>query len=303
MDERDDSGAAPPGGAVAGLKITHHPRRYRENLYVYPVLSRRARGISIGINLNPDKVCNFDCAYCQVDRTVPPAVRDVDEDRLRDELVAILRDARSGALYDRPEFGQVPPAFREVRDLTFSGDGEPPSYPNFAGVVRDVLAIKQSEGFPDLKVVLLTNATLIDRVQVKEAMALMDRDHGEFWLKLDAGTEAYYRTVDRTTVPLRKVLANILEAARLRPVVLQSLFMKIRGAGPPDEEIAAYCGRVRDILDGGGRIGLIQVYTVARRPAEPWVEPLADDEVETIARAIRSRLEVPVETFYSGWIG
>jgi len=302
MDESEASGAAPPGGA-AGLQITRHQRLYRENLYIYPVLSRRARGISIGVNLNPDKVCNFDCAYCQVDRTVPPVVHEVDEGRLRDELAGILREAKSGALYERPEFGRVPPELRDVRDITFAGDGEPPAYPNFLGVVRDVLAIKASEGFPGLKIVLLTNATLIDRPHVKEAMALMDRDHGEFWLKLDAGTEEYYRMVDRTTIPLRKVLANILEAARLRPIVLQSLFMKVRGAVPPAGEIAAYCARVRDLLDGGGRIGLVQVYTVARRPAETWVEPLADAEVEAIAGTIRSRVDVPVETFYSGRIG
>src|SRR5206468_8048891 len=102
-----------------------------------------------------------------------------------------------------------------------AGDGEPPSYPNFRGVVADVLMIKGAAGFRDLKVILLTNATLIDRPRVQDAMRLMDADHGEFWLKLDAGTTEYYRLVDRTTFSFAKVLANILEAARVRPVVLQ----------------------------------------------------------------------------------
>ena len=296
MPETDSQGGAPP------LTVARHARVYHDNLYVYPVLARRARGISIGINLNPDKVCNFDCIYCQVDRVNPPRVREVDEARLYDELSATLRAARDGTLFARPEFREVPAPLRVVRDITFAGDGEPPSYPNFTGVVRETLRIKQAEGFPDLKVVLLTNATLIDRPGVREAMRLMDADHGEFWLKLDAGTEPYYRLVERTTIPFARVLRNILEAARVRPVVLQSLFMKIDGVGPSAAEIAAYGARVRDILDGGGRIGLIQVYTVARKPAEPNVTPLADAEVDALAADIRRLVGrgVPVEAFYSG---
>lgn len=277
-----------------------HPRTYRGSTYVYPVLSRRARGISIGINLNPDKVCNFDCIYCQVDRTTEPTLRRVDEEVLRRELAALLREAKDGGLFERPEFRTVPESLRVVRDITFAGDGEPPSYANFRGVVEDVLAIKKAAGFPDLKVILLTNATLIDRPRVKEALRLLDQDHGELWLKLDAGTEEYYRLIDRTTIPFAKVLANILEAARERPVVLQSLFMKVRGQGPAPEEIEAFCDRVSEILSGGGRVSLIQVYTVARPPAETYVVPLSDGEVDRIAEAVRRRvLAIPVETFYS----
>jgi wyosine [tRNA(Phe)-imidazoG37] synthetase (radical SAM superfamily) len=288
---------------TAPPRVDRHPRLYRDNRYVYPVLSRRSRGLSIGINLNPDKVCNFDCIYCQVDRTTPPEVRDVDEARLRDELREVLRQARSGALFSRPEFAVLPPAQRVLRDITFAGDGEPPSYTNFAGVVRDAIRIKEEEGFADLKMVLLTNATLIDRPKVKEAMRLMESSHGEFWLKLDAGTEEYYRLVDRTTIPFDKVLRNILDAARERPVVLQSLFMKVRGAGPSRDEIAAYCDRVGEILRGGGRVSLIQVYTIARPPAEAYVTPLEDDEVDALAEEVRRRVPgVKVEGFYSGHV-
>jgi len=273
---------------------------YRGNLYVYPVLSRRARGISIGINLNPDKVCNFDCIYCQVDRTTPGVVERVDEERLREELQAILREAKEGSLHERPEFRAVPEGLRVVRDITFAGDGEPPSYPRFKEVVEAVLAIKRAAGFPDLKVILLTNATLIDRDRVREAMLLMDGDHGEHWLKLDAGTEEYYRLVDRTTIPFARVLANIRDAARVRPIVLQSLFMKVNGEGPAAAEIAAYCDRVLEIL-AAGKVSLVQVYTVARTPAESYVAPLSDEEVDRIAARVRDRVPgVPVEAFYSG---
>jgi wyosine [tRNA(Phe)-imidazoG37] synthetase (radical SAM superfamily) len=297
---------AKPGaaGAKGGpLAVDRHERLYRGNLYIYPVLSRRSRGISIGINLNPDKVCNFDCVYCQVDRRTPPEVRDVDEERLRTELRDTLRACRSGALFSRPEFTSVPEALRVPRDITFAGDGEPPSYPNFTGVVRDAIRIKKEEGYPDLPLNLLTNATLIDRPRVREALRLIDEDGGALWLKLDAGTEPYYRMIERTTIPFARVLDNILEAARVRPVVIQSLFMRTHGEPPPAAEIAAYCGRLRAIVEGGGAIRLVQVYTVAREPAETWVTPLEDGEVDTIAAEVRRRVPgTAVETYYSGRI-
>ena len=73
-----------------GLKVlsphTDHPRLFQGNKFVYPVLSRRSRGISVGVNLNPDKVCNFDCIYCQVDRRSEAETRFVATDRLLGEL-------------------------------------------------------------------------------------------------------------------------------------------------------------------------------------------------------------------------
>jgi wyosine [tRNA(Phe)-imidazoG37] synthetase (radical SAM superfamily) len=285
----------------APLRIDRHPRLYRDNRYVYPVLSRRAHGISIGINLNPDKICNFDCIYCQVDREVPPVVRDVDETRLYDELRDTLRQAQSGALFERDEFKPLGPAERAIRDVTFAGDGEPPSYPNFTGVVRETIRIKKEEGFEKVPINLLTNATLIDRPRVQEGMRLIDADGGAHWLKLDAGTEAYYQLVERTTIPLARVLANISAAARERPVVIQSLFLRLREEAPSAAEIDAWCEKLETILKEGGAIRLVQVYTVARPPAESYVTPLSDQEVDAIAAEARRRLPgIAVEAFYSG---
>ena len=67
-----------------------HPRTFAENRYVYPVVSRRAGGISIGVNLNLDKVCNFDCVYCQVNRSEPGDKEFVELGRLGWELDAMV---------------------------------------------------------------------------------------------------------------------------------------------------------------------------------------------------------------------
>src|SRR6516162_7902475 len=113
------------------LIVRDHRRTFEDNLYVYAVVSRRSRGVSIGVNLNPDKVCNFDCVYCQVDRTTPGLVRDVDVPRLRVELEAMLDLVQSGALFEMGRFRATPPHLRRLHDIAFSGDGEPTTCPEF----------------------------------------------------------------------------------------------------------------------------------------------------------------------------
>src|SRR6266487_2811297 len=120
-----------------------HRRTFRENLYVYAVVSRRSKGVSIGINLNPDKVCNFDCVYCQVDRKTPPLVRDVDVPRLLAELEDMLDLVQDGGLFELERFRQTPPTLRRLNDIAFSGDGEPTTCPEFAEIVQAVADSKR----------------------------------------------------------------------------------------------------------------------------------------------------------------
>ena len=79
------------GADVLGSAFAAHPRDWLKNRYVYPVVSRRAGGVSIGVNLNPGKECSFNCIYCQVDRTAPSSAPMVDVDVLRRELEDMLR--------------------------------------------------------------------------------------------------------------------------------------------------------------------------------------------------------------------
>jgi wyosine [tRNA(Phe)-imidazoG37] synthetase (radical SAM superfamily) len=281
------------------LSVGRHPRTLDDNRYVYAVLSRRARGVSIGINLNPDKVCNFDCIYCQVDRTTPPAYREVNEKDLLAELEGVLRKARDGSLFREPRFAGVPEEMRRVADISFAGDGEPTAYPRFREVVAEVVGLKRRLGLADLPVSVLTNCTVLDRPAVREALSILDADRGEVWAKLDAGTEEMY---ERICVPggarFGKILENIRETARLRPVVIQSLFLRHRDAPPPPGEIEAFCARLRELVAGGARIRLVQIYTVARRPPYPEVTPLLDPEVDAIVTRVREETGLPVEGYY-----
>jgi len=274
-----------------------HPRTYAANRYVYPVLSRRAGGISIGVNLNLDQFCNFHCIYCQVDRSKPCEKEAVDIERLADELNRMVELVVSGRIFEGPQFRATPPALRRLNDIALSGDGEPTTCPQFKEAVVLAIRAKGEAGLAQLKIVIITNASMLHRPKVKEALSLLDRHNGEIWAKLDAGTENYYKLVDVTKIPFRKILDNILDAARLRPIAIQSLFMRIRGVPPDEKEITAYCNRLREITAKGGRIHLVQVYTVARRPAQPYITPLSNEEVETIAQQVR-KIPLAVAVFY-----
>jgi wyosine [tRNA(Phe)-imidazoG37] synthetase (radical SAM superfamily) len=275
------------------LDFRDHRRELERNRYVYAVVSRRARGLSIGVNLNPDKVCNFDCPYCQVDRNIPGGPSLVDVGALRGELDALLDLVAAGQLWERAPFDTTDPGLRRVADIAFSGDGEPTTPLEFPEAARTAREARDRRGlaFP---LRLITNATMFDRPRVRAVLALFD----ELWCKLDAGTEPYFHLVDGTRLPFAKLLANLLAVARERAIVIQSMFLAWEGRAPDDAEIAAYVGRLRDIRDQGGTIAAVQVYTVARKPADPRATALERPVLERIADAIRS-LGLPAEVFAS----
>ena len=276
----------------AGFRL--HPRDWRHNRYAYCVISRRSKGLSIGINLNPDKVCNFHCIYCQVDRTVGARAGEVDLAVLESELRGLLGNYDN--LFAEPEFQSLPPAYRHFNDIAFSGDGEPTASPVFPQATRLAAALKDEYGLRDVKIVVITNACFLTRPAVAETLAFLDQHNGEVWAKLDAGTEEYFRLVNVPSHSLQHVLDNILAAGRIRPLVIQSLFMRVHDEPPPAAEIAAYVDRLRWVLDNGGQISLVQVYTMARRPTQPYVSALTAEELEQIAARIHP-LGVPVECY------
>ena len=198
--------------------VRDHTRHFTDFTFVYPVISRRSRGLSIGVNLNPDKVCNFDCIYCEVDRRLPGAVTEVDLRQMQDELAAMVRFAKDGGLAKEPKFDEVPWLTRDVKDIAFSGDGEPTMIKNFTECVQTVVEVQQLEGLDETKIVLITDAAGLDKADVKRGMEIMDAHNGEVWGKLDAGTEEYFKLVNRSNVKFERILKNLEEAARGRPI-------------------------------------------------------------------------------------
>ena len=297
---------------------TDHTRLFEHNRFVYPVLSRRSGGISIGVNLNPDKICNFDCIYCQVDRRSQSETRFVETGALVDELRTTLDLVLSGRIYETPKFHDVPLHLRRLNDIAFSGDGEPTTYKNFDEIIEACAKVKReaesksvelgvgnaerNSSLPiphsPLKMVLITNASMFHRAHVQRGLAILDDNNGEIWAKLDAGTDEYYHLIERTPIPFRQILDNITSAARIRPLVIQSLFMRVNGEPPSQAELEAFCDRLNEITSAGGQLKLVQIYTVARRPAESFVAPLTDSEVDAIVALVRERTNLQALAYY-----
>jgi wyosine [tRNA(Phe)-imidazoG37] synthetase (radical SAM superfamily) len=272
---------------------TLHPRARRTNRYVYAVRARRSHGVSIGINLDPQKTCNFDCVYCEViDRreirngTGRPAIAAADVAKELDEELAF--HPRTAPSYEADP----------VRDISFAGDGEPSTYRGFLPLVRALYDVRDAAGFSEVPFVLITNGSGLAREEMRVAHDLFEERGGSFWIKLDAGTEEFYQRICRTAVPFDRILANLRDAARRHPVVVQSMFLRWKGAAPAAAEVAAWARRLADVMASGGRLSLVQVYTVARETMEPDVTALTGEELEGIAAAARAVVPgVPVETF------
>ena len=275
------------------MLYTDHSRTFAKNKYVYPVLSRRSKGISVGINLTPDRVCNFDCVYCQVDRTTYIPHVKVDIKRISPELRETLESVISGRLFTIPPFDNTPVELRHLSDIALSGDAEPTTFTNFYEVIEEIIRVKQFE----TKLVLITNASCLNRLRVQDAIDLMYRYNGEVWAKLDAGSEVYFKEISRSNISFSDILSNIILTARKHPVVIQSCFNRIAGAPPPNDEIRSYCNRLKEILGYGGIIRLVQLYTVARPPAEAYITPLTEDELSFIAQNVREATGLPSEIF------
>ncbi len=270
--------------------FSSHPRQWRNLRYVYPVISRRSRGLSIGVNLNPDAACNFNCVYCCADRHRARPGPDIDLAVLARELHQLVADREK--LFNEPEFQGIPAAFRRLNDIAFSGDGEPTIVPAFPEAIRVAADVRRGFGLDDVKLIVITNACALDRPRVAAALAALDANNGEIWAKLDAGTEAYFKQINRAATSLQRVLDSILHVARERPVVIQSLFVQLDGVGPPDAEISAYLDRLRWLRDAGARIKEVQVYTVARRTAEDFVTPVPRATLERISTGLDT-LDLP----------
>lgn len=271
-----------------------HPRTFDGFRHVYPVLSRRSGGLSIGVNLNLDKLCNFDCPYCQVDRRSRSPRLPVDPARVEHEVREILGRCAATGLAE--VFPGVPPASRILRDIALSGDGEPTMEPGFSEICQRLSRVQKAwidAGGPPFRLVCITNATLLDRPEVAEGLRSLCALDGEVWGKLDAGTESWYQRMNVTRVPLAKILENLATTAAKVPLRIQTLWMEHRGDVPSPDEVEAWLERIEAIHRGAPLRG-VQIHTVARATSQPGCRPLPLEWLEAVGGRVAA-LGIPVE--------
>jgi wyosine [tRNA(Phe)-imidazoG37] synthetase (radical SAM superfamily) len=289
------------GHVPAHSLVTHeaafgYPRDFLDNQFVYLVISPRARGLSVGINVNPMVKCTFRCLYCEIDRGQPPLVSQFDAGRMAEELRETLVLAASGGLRQRPRYASLPEDLVQVRHVAISGDGEPTISSHFAEALQSVVHLRLRGQVPFFKIVVVTNSTALDRPEVQMALRYLDGTD-EIWAKLDGGTEAYLRRLNGATIPLAKIIDNILLTARQRPVVIQSLFPAIDGEPPPTEEIEQYALRLKELKAAGAEIPLVQVYSATRPMAGTGCGHLPLKALSQIAKTVRRVARLRAEVF------
>ena len=273
------------------LSFVDHRRSLLQNRYIYAVVSRRAKGLSIGINLNPDKSCNFDCPYCQVDRTAPGGDRNVDVSILTRELHHLFSLIHEGKLWSIEPFNTASPEMQIVRDISFSGDGEPCSAKEFGSVVQVVAKLREEFSLSHVRYQLLSNATLFHKLRVQKALKDFWNSDGMIWAKLDAGTESWFHKVDGTRIPFQRILDNILWAGKQAPITLQSMFHRFGTQEPSMEEIDAWGERILTLIEQGAQIAKVQIYSTARQPSDPSVGPLSKEKLEVIGVSLKEKLK------------
>ncbi len=277
------------------LEVTDHSRASAGLRYVYPVVSRRAQGLSIGINLNTNNACNWACRYCQVPNLVRGAAPLVDIPLLKSELRGFLTEVLDGDFMQR----RVPEDLRRLNDIAFSGNGEPTASPDFAAAVECVLNEVAKRTFHSpLKLVVISNGSFVTRDLIQSALKQLAAARGELWFKLDRGLMANRQHVNDVELSDHLVLERLKVVSSVIPVWLQTCLFREDGIPPPDNERQAYVDLVRQAIQHGTQLQGVMLYTLARPSLQPGAEHLSamsEQEMQSWAQPLREwGLEVRV---------
>lgn len=259
------------------LTTTNHDRDIAGLKYIYPVISRRAGGLSIGVNFNPNNACNWRCIYCQVPDLQRGAAPAMDLALLEDELRFFLNYIQQGDFFEQY---QLAPEQRVVKDIAISGNGEPTSLENFEQAVTLIGDIANEAGiFPDSHFVLITNGSLIHQASTQAGLKQLDRYHGEVWFKLDSATEQGRKLINNSVQSRQKLLENLQTASLLCSTKLQTCVLHFNEQTWTEPEKQAYLQLLRLIQEQQIRIGKIMLYTIARQSFQPEAAQLVKADV------------------------
>lgn len=277
------------------LTTNDHSRDSAGMTYVYPVISRRSAGVSIGINLNPNNACNWRCIYCQVPDLKRGSAPKIDLIRLEQELRILLQELLEGDFMAQ----KVPPECQRINDIALSGNGEPTSAKEFAEVVETIARVKRDLALPEsIKLVLITNGSLINRKTVQEGIARMASLNGEVWFKFDSALAQRRLLINNASISNTTILRHLHLSASLCSTWIQTCVFKIDGEPVSGEEIDAYLNFLRTALQQGIKLQGVLLYGLARPSLQAESSRLSnvtEDWMEEFADAIRSlNIEVKV---------
>ncbi len=247
-----------------------------------PVKSRRF-GVSLGINLLPlhGKMCSFNCVYCECG---------LNEDHKKEKNKLFTAEEINTSLRNRfvalNSGGLIPD------NITFAGNGEPTLHPDFENIIENAIRLR-NEFFPKAKITVLSNATRLDRPAVKRALLKIDNNV----LKLDAGTDATFQSINRPTHPL--TLAEVVKNLKSFGGNLTIQTMLVRGEvdgktvdNTTEAELALWLGHIREINPK-----LVMLYPIDRQTPYRTLEKVPEAEFQALAKRVEA-MGIKVEVFY-----
>ena len=269
------------------LTVTDHSRESAGLTYVYPVISRRSGGVSVGINLNPNNACNWACIYCQVENLQRGGAPEIDLLQLQEELSGFLHDVLQGDFYDR---FQVPTEYRTIRDIAISGNGEATSAREFDRIIDSIGRTAEQMGLiGTIKLVLISNGSLVHRPQVQKGLEMLARWQGELWFKLDSATDAGIRRINQAPFSAARARRHLEIAARLCPTWIQTCVFRCDGEPMPDVERQAYLDLLAGLVQRKVPLQGVLLYGLARPSMQPEasrLSPVADEWLHRFAAEI-----------------
>jgi wyosine [tRNA(Phe)-imidazoG37] synthetase (radical SAM superfamily) len=270
---------------ISPLSVTDHRRDIAGLKYVYPVVSRRAGGVSIGINLNPNNACNWRCVYCQVPDLIRGAAPDTDLQQLAEELDLMLAQIVDGDFLQTA----VPEGARRINDIAFSGNGEPTTSAQFAQVIDLVAAAREKYGL-GIKTVLITNGSQLDKKPVQEALSKMANLSGEVWFKVDRAPQDGFGFVNQITLSRAQVARRLALSAMACPTWIQTCMFALDGVLPSEDELTRYVDFLAEQLAVGVPLAGVLLYGLARPSLQLEAERLSAAPQDWM-EALKSRLE------------
>jgi len=251
---------------LSQLTVTRHDRDAVGMRYVYPVLSRRSGGLSIGINLNPNNACNWRCRYCQVPNLVRGTSPTIDLRWLERELESMAKMVLRGA-NTSPKPNQTP---GRPRDFAISGNGEPTTCRELIEVLELVASIRERYfSGPPVPIILITNGSLVDRPKVQACLRRLKELGGEAWFKLDAGSDEGLRRANGTRTSLERQVQRLSTSAALCRTWVQNCWFEVEGRPPDPAEVDGYLGVLARTVASGAALAGVLLYSIARRPELP----------------------------------
>jgi len=278
------------------LPVEHRPGREAGRgvgRLVYPVISRRSGGLSLGVNLFPDsKTCSFDCPYCEV---FLPAGRAGDSGA-GFSIAALEAEFEDFLTVAYPEAWAPEP----VRDICLSGNGEPTDSPRLSEALALCARLRRARAdiLGNSSLVLITNSTGFLDPAVSSLLERLSRDEGlVVWAKLDAGGEGLFRLMSGVDYSLERIAGGILDFARRSPVVIQTMLCEVDGRGPAEGDLADYAALLSRLVAGGARIDEVHLYTFARPSPGGRCAPIGDEALRGYAAFVREAVGLPARAF------